>query len=494
MNTGHDGSICTVHANGPRDVAVPRRDHGADGRRRPADPRHPRAGRRRRRPHRPPGPLQGRLAAGSPHVTEVVGMEGDVITLQDIFVFDHQMGVDEHGRTLGTLKSTGLRPKFLDKLDALRRPARPGHLRLRAVRQMTASGPLHGRPRAGDRGRRDDRQAGSRLRAGGVLPGLHRPHRHGAGRGDPAGTGPRRSCDGGCRSTPWAAARSRLETRIEQHGVLGNTAIARSAVELAERVTKRQGLSDVIDGRLEAAGIPMRTPEWLVVQLMAAVGLSLLFLLFRRGPRWPPPSACCSRTGPAMAPAHGAAGTAREARSSAQLPDTLQMLAGCSQAGSRCPRRSTPSSGRAADPMSVGVQPRAGREPPGDARWRTPSRGSRRADRQPGLRLGRDGDADPARRRRQPRRAARRRSPTPCASVSGCAGRSRVLSAEGRLSACVLGALPRPLLLYLLLGESDIPFAAVEHAARDRDAGPRRRPARGRHLLDDPRRQGGGLT
>ena len=76
---------------------------------------------------------------------------------------------------------------------------------------------------------------------------------------------------------------ARLETRIEQHGPLGNTAIARSAVEFAERVTKRQGIGDVVDDRLEAAGIPMRTPEWLVVQIGAAVGLSLLFLLLSGG-------------------------------------------------------------------------------------------------------------------------------------------------------------------------------------------------------------------
>ena len=50
------------------------------------------------------------------HVTEVVGMEGEVITLQDIFVFDFSAGVDEEGRFRGRLKSTGLRPKFLDKL------------------------------------------------------------------------------------------------------------------------------------------------------------------------------------------------------------------------------------------------------------------------------------------------------------------------------------------------------------------------------------------
>jgi pilus assembly protein CpaF len=43
-------------------------------------------------------------------------MEGDVITLQDIFAFDFKAGQDEHGRFRGALRSTGLRPKFLDRL------------------------------------------------------------------------------------------------------------------------------------------------------------------------------------------------------------------------------------------------------------------------------------------------------------------------------------------------------------------------------------------
>ena len=50
------------------------------------------------------------------HITEVQGMEGDVITLQDIFLFDFGMGVDEHGRFKGHLKATGVRPKFAEKL------------------------------------------------------------------------------------------------------------------------------------------------------------------------------------------------------------------------------------------------------------------------------------------------------------------------------------------------------------------------------------------
>jgi pilus assembly protein CpaF len=44
-------------------------------------------------------------------------MEGDVITLQDLFVFDFRAGVDEHGKHLGQLRPSGLRPHFLDKLQ-----------------------------------------------------------------------------------------------------------------------------------------------------------------------------------------------------------------------------------------------------------------------------------------------------------------------------------------------------------------------------------------
>jgi pilus assembly protein CpaF len=50
-------------------------------------------------------------------VAEVEGMEGDTIVLQDIFYFDYSMGVDETGKHLGHLKSTGLRPKFTRRLE-----------------------------------------------------------------------------------------------------------------------------------------------------------------------------------------------------------------------------------------------------------------------------------------------------------------------------------------------------------------------------------------
>jgi pilus assembly protein CpaF len=63
-----------------------------------------------------------RLKDGSRRVvaiTEVEGMESDVITLQDLFTFDYGAGRDTQGRFLGRLRSTGLRPKFTEHLHDL---------------------------------------------------------------------------------------------------------------------------------------------------------------------------------------------------------------------------------------------------------------------------------------------------------------------------------------------------------------------------------------
>ena len=116
MNTGHDGSICTVHSNAPRD-ALSRVETmvlmaGVD--------LPMRAIREQMSSALDLIVHQARFKDGSrriTHVTEVVGMEGDTITLQDIFRFDHGMGFDDSGRSVGTLKSTGLRPKFLGQLS-----------------------------------------------------------------------------------------------------------------------------------------------------------------------------------------------------------------------------------------------------------------------------------------------------------------------------------------------------------------------------------------
>ena len=117
MNTGHDGSICTVHANSPRDVLSRVETMvlmaGVD--------LPVRAIREQVSSAIDLIVHQARFKDGTrhvTHVTEVLGMEGDVISLQDVFLFDHGQGFDEDGRSLGSLKSTGLRPRFLEKLAA----------------------------------------------------------------------------------------------------------------------------------------------------------------------------------------------------------------------------------------------------------------------------------------------------------------------------------------------------------------------------------------
>lgn len=115
MNTGHDGSICTLHSNGPRDTLARMETMvlmaGMD--------LPIRAIREQVSSAVDLIVHQTRFKDGSrriTHITEVERMEGDIITLQDIFVFDNSAGFDENGRILGRLRTTGLRPKFLEKL------------------------------------------------------------------------------------------------------------------------------------------------------------------------------------------------------------------------------------------------------------------------------------------------------------------------------------------------------------------------------------------
>ncbi|GAA0182616.1 CpaF family protein [Clostridium sediminicola] len=117
MNTGHDGSLATGHANSPRDMiarletmvlmagmelpikAIRQQISGAID-------------------------LiiqQARLKDGSRriiNITEVQGLEGDIVVLQDIFTFK-QSGIDENGKIIGKMVSTGIRPKFYDRFETL---------------------------------------------------------------------------------------------------------------------------------------------------------------------------------------------------------------------------------------------------------------------------------------------------------------------------------------------------------------------------------------
>jgi pilus assembly protein CpaF len=115
MNTGHDGSITTIHSNSPRDtlarIETMTLMSGFD--------LPIRAIREQMASALDLVVHLTRLRDGSrrvTHVSEVQGMEGDVITLQDLFLFDYGMGVDDNGRFKGHLKATGIRPKFAERL------------------------------------------------------------------------------------------------------------------------------------------------------------------------------------------------------------------------------------------------------------------------------------------------------------------------------------------------------------------------------------------
>jgi pilus assembly protein CpaF len=116
MNTGHDGSLTTIHSNSPRDclsrletmIAMASLDL-------------PERAMRQQIASAVNVVIQvSRLGDGTRkllQVSEIVGMEGDVITMQDIFVFERQ-GIGEGDKVLGQFKATGIRPKFADRLKA----------------------------------------------------------------------------------------------------------------------------------------------------------------------------------------------------------------------------------------------------------------------------------------------------------------------------------------------------------------------------------------
>ncbi|MFT4471285.1 CpaF family protein [Arthrobacter sulfonylureivorans] len=118
MNTGHDGSLSTVHSNSPRD-AIARLETlvlmaGMD---------LPLRAIREQIASAVDVIVQlTRLRDGTrrvTHVTEVQGMEGEIVTLQDAFVFDYSAGVDATGRFLGKPVPTGVRPRFTDRFREL---------------------------------------------------------------------------------------------------------------------------------------------------------------------------------------------------------------------------------------------------------------------------------------------------------------------------------------------------------------------------------------
>ena len=114
MNTGHDGSLATVHANNTADALARFETMVGIG----MPNMTPRAIRETIARALDVIVQQTRLTDGSRRViaiTEVTGMEGEIITTQDIFVFQ-QESVDKNGKVRGRYKATGVRPRFASTL------------------------------------------------------------------------------------------------------------------------------------------------------------------------------------------------------------------------------------------------------------------------------------------------------------------------------------------------------------------------------------------
>jgi pilus assembly protein CpaF len=116
MNTGHDGSLTTVHANSPRDALTRVETMISMG-----SVNLPERAMR----HQISSALQvviqqTRMSDGTRKVTsisEITGMEGDVITMQEIFCFE-KLGVTPEGKVIGRFRATGVRPKVCERLKA----------------------------------------------------------------------------------------------------------------------------------------------------------------------------------------------------------------------------------------------------------------------------------------------------------------------------------------------------------------------------------------
>jgi pilus assembly protein CpaF len=116
MNTGHEGSLTTIHANNPRD-AVARIETMITM----AGFELPLKAMRQQVSSAIDLIIQANRLQGGPrkitHITEILGMEQDTIVMQDIYHYIKD-GIDENGRARGRFVSTGIRPAFMEKLEA----------------------------------------------------------------------------------------------------------------------------------------------------------------------------------------------------------------------------------------------------------------------------------------------------------------------------------------------------------------------------------------
>ena len=356
MNTGHDGSICTVHSNGPRDTLARIETMvlmaGMD---------------------LPVRAIREQIASAVDlivhqtrfkdgirritHITEVERMEGDVITLQDIFVFDHAPGFDADGAALGCC-------------------ARPG-----CARSSSTS--------CADVATCTSTRRSSRTGSGGMTAVA--PPGRSSGRAAAVGLGVARSVLVllAAASGP-RGARPRSGSR-RYTGAPRPASAAQPPPDRARRVTVRRrsgracssatgGSSAGSQHRLDGAGSRFSPAEWLLLHAGIFVVVALVGLLLGGGqprarPRLP------GRSAPSDRGATSASGAARRRTAfDAPLPDTLQLMSGCCPPVSRSPSRSTRSCARArsrSPASSAGRWSRRGSA----SRWRTRWRASPTASR-----------------------------------------------------------------------------------------------------------------
>ena len=116
MNTGHEGSLTTIHANTPRD-AIARIETMITM----AGFELPLKALRQQVASAVDVVIQANRLQGGPrkitHITEIVGMEQDTVVMQDIYRYVQQ-GIDESGKAFGYFESTGIRPTFMDRLES----------------------------------------------------------------------------------------------------------------------------------------------------------------------------------------------------------------------------------------------------------------------------------------------------------------------------------------------------------------------------------------
>ena len=326
MNTGHDGSITTVHSNSPRDtlsrIETMTLMAGMD---------------------LPVRVIREQMASALDlivhltrlrdgtrrvtHVSEVMGMEGDVVVLQDIYIFDFAAGIDEEGRFRGGLKSTGIRPSFSEKLNDYGIALEPS---LFANTMPVGHGAATAMTAVGARGQQSTarrRSSSPLLVAAGVL---------GLGLAVVLMTGDRRGRIerrlGGLLEQPTPEGEDEDESFVPKGDqALAETALMQRMVGITGRLADRAGLLTRTEDALEQADLPLRPPEALFFYFAG------LFVVGRARPaRAADPDGAGARTAaPAVVPVimlH------RRRRSrlrefQVQLPGTLNLLSGSMRAG-----------------------------------------------------------------------------------------------------------------------------------------------------------------